>query len=123
MAGGKLTTYRLMAEQTVDRVGLPLSRTAHTRIHAPPNGVSGRLPPELCRDVVRHCCRNEWAVHLDHLLVRRTSWAYYRTDRSSMAETACSWMAAELGWNEERKTAELERYMRSAGLQKAELRA
>jgi glycerol-3-phosphate dehydrogenase len=124
VAGGKLTTYRLMAEQTVDRVGeclgmrLQVSRTAHVPIPAPPDRISGVLPPALSRDVVRHCCHNEWAVHLDDLLMRRTSWSFYRRDQSTMAESACSWMAEELGWSAERKAAEMKRFMCLAGFQK-----
>jgi glycerol-3-phosphate dehydrogenase len=129
VAGGKLTTYRLMAEQTVQQVGeclgmkLPASRTAQVPIEAPPNGISGVVPPELSRDVVQHCCHNEWAVHLDDVLVRRTSWSFYRTDQTATAEQACSWMAEELGWSTETAAVELEQYMRSAGLQKAEIGA
>jgi glycerol-3-phosphate dehydrogenase len=29
---------------------------------------------------VEHYCTNEWAVHLDDVMVRRTSWHYYHRD-------------------------------------------
>ena len=131
VAGGKLTTYRLMAEQTVDRIGqclglrLPASLTDSLPIEQPPNGISGLIPPDFNRGVVRHCCMNEWAIHLDDLLVRRTSWSYYRTDHASIAAQTCAWMAEEFGWTVQRRNDELERYRRVAALQRpvAELHA
>ncbi|MEN6535598.1 MAG: glycerol-3-phosphate dehydrogenase/oxidase, partial [Bryobacteraceae bacterium] len=115
VAGGKLTTYRLMAEQVVDRIGRYLTRTlAPSRTSQVPltEGVagvqySGILPPPVEAAVVRHCCRNEWARRLDDFLVRRTSWHYYYPSQSGIAEEASRWMAAELGWNEEQRLAEL----------------
>ena len=90
VAGGKLTTYRLMAEQTVDQIvnwlkrlnGLhrevAVCRTADEPLlpAADVAGVSGILPPEFSRRAVEHYCANEWAVHLDDVMVRRTSWHY-----------------------------------------------
>ena len=118
VAGGKLTTYRLMAEQAVDRLGAflrpepPRSRTAHSTITAAPG--SGILPPPFTRDVVRQCCRDEWAVQLDDVLLRRTSWHFYHPNQRERAEIVCEWMAEELGWNTERKRCERERYFRVA---------
>lgn len=115
VAGGKLTTYRLMAEQVVDRVSHHLgsktkpSETATTPLTSDP-GYSGILPPPLSAEVVQHCCRNEWARHLDDLLVRRTSWHYYHHPDDHAAEKASQWMAAELGWNEQHRGEELDRY-------------
>lgn len=118
VAGGKLTTYRLMAEQVVDRIGryfarpLPASRTAHTLIAEDAEAMrySSVLPPPVERGVVEHCCRYEWANHLDDLLLRRTSWHFYYPDESDVAERASCWMAREANWSEERRLAELERY-------------
>ena len=118
VAGGKLTTYRLMAEQTVDQVGRflnpkpPRSRTAHSPLAAPPG--SGILPPPFEFEVVRQCCREESAVHLDDVLLRRTSWHFYHPNHAELAGAVCEWMAAELGWNSERKHSERERYFRVA---------
>jgi glycerol-3-phosphate dehydrogenase len=66
VAGGKLTTYRSMAEQTVDRISrwmglrLPPGRTAELLIGG--GSGSGVLPPKMEPAVVRECCRQEWAV-------------------------------------------------------------
>jgi len=114
VAGGKLTTYRLMAEQTVDHVAramgrsLPSSRTAQTPLAFAP--WSGVLPPAVGPEVVAACCRREWAIHLDDVLVRRTSWHYYHRNRARIAEDCARWMAAELGWTAGQISAELERY-------------
>lgn len=133
VAGGKLTTYRLMGEQTVDQVVrwlregdggktkfgacrtaaeplLPVAETA---------GVSGILPPELSRRAVEHYVRNEWAMHLDDVMLRRTSWHYYRTDGPELAEAVAGWMGELLGWPPERRAAEIQRCALAAGRRSA----
>jgi glycerol-3-phosphate dehydrogenase len=115
VAGGKLTTYRRMAEETVDAAGKRIGRaaapcrTADAPLLAPEDarGISGILPPEVCPAVVHGACREEWAVHLDDLMVRRTSWHHYRTDRGAVAEHAAVWMGEALGWTAERQQEEL----------------
>lgn len=118
VAGGKLTTYRLMAEQTVDRL------LTHMRRKAPPcrtaiepllpaadtKGISAMLPPDVTREAVAHYCRNEWAVHLADVMVRRTSWHHYRHDRLATAQQVAGWMAELLGWDDERHARELDAY-------------
>lgn len=114
VAGGKLTTYRLMAEQTVDQVGrflkagLPKSRTAEVPLARP--AISGVLPPPVSRDAVEECCRAEWAVHLDDVLIRRTSWHYYHANQAEIAGQVAGWMGDILGWDDNRRAAELARY-------------
>jgi len=117
VAGGKLTTYRLMAEQTVDKVvarlGLafsecttaeePLLSREETRL------MSGILPPEFSRAAVEHACAHEWAVHLDDVMVRRTGWHQYYRD-AIKAGTVAGWMAELLRWPEAVRAAELKRY-------------
>ncbi len=119
VVGGKLTTYRLMAEQTVDRVVRRLHRptvpsTTARQVLVPADetaGVSGILPPPLSREAVAHYCRNEWAVHLDDVMIRRTSWHYYLPDAAQMAHSVAQWMAEILDWTEQRRTEEVERYL------------
>jgi glycerol-3-phosphate dehydrogenase len=118
VAGGKLTTYRLMAEQTVDgivrelKVSAPPCRTAHEPLlpHAEIAGVSGILPSEFSRRSVEHYCAREWAVHLDDVMVRRTSWHYYFRDAAKKAERVADWMGELLGWSAEHRSVELQRY-------------
>lgn len=134
VAGGKLTTYRLMAEQTVDQIvksarkssaALPSiapCRTADELLlpASETQNISGILPPELCRRVVEHYCANEWAVHLDDVMVRRTSWHYYHRDAALKAEHVAHWMGEFLGWTNEQRAAELLRYRTVAGCPPAE---
>ncbi len=119
IAGGKLTTYRLIAEQAVDRLVRQLGcqadpcRTADEPLLEPrrPNPCGGVLPPPITAEVVEHCCRREWVVSLEDLMVRRTSWHYYHADSMSVARQAAGWMAPLLGWDDNRVRAELTRYL------------
>ena len=119
VAGGKLTTYRLMAEQTVNRIlksgtGTPQpSRTARESL-LPPEEIcgSGILPPPVSREMVEHFCRNEWAVHLDDVMIRRSSWQYYHRHAGDLARQVATWMAELLGWDEPTIRSERDRYER-----------
>ncbi|HWQ91858.1 MAG TPA: glycerol-3-phosphate dehydrogenase/oxidase [Clostridia bacterium] len=126
VAGGKLTTYRLMAEQTVDQLaqalrpvkpGIQPCRTAQEPLLpvSEVEGISGILPPEFSRRTVEHCVGREWAAHLDDVMVRRTSWHYYYRDNWLKAEKTADWMAELLDWPAEVRQAELERYARRTG--------
>ena len=129
VAGGKLTTHRLMAEQAVDRIvkslnqagESPLSaaacRTAEEplRLAGEAQNVSGILPPEFCRRVVEQCCAQEWVVHLDDVMVRRTGWQRYHRDADAKAEQVAGWMAELFGWTDAQRAAELARYQAEVG--------
>lgn len=118
VAGGKLTTYRLIAEQVVDRLlrhlghKAPPCRTAAEPLLEPEavEGRSGILPPEVCAGVVEHYCENEWAVHLDDVMLRRTSWHYYHANPGDIAGKVAGWMAEVFGWDQTRQESELARY-------------
>jgi glycerol-3-phosphate dehydrogenase len=117
VAGGKLTTYRLMAEQTVDRICEHLGgdwkpcRTASTPLRTEGgDGFSSVLPPDFGRRAVEYYCRHEWVVHLDDLLLRRTSWHFYEKNAHRLARQAAQWMAEQLEWDAGRMEQELRRY-------------
>ncbi len=127
VAGGKLTTYRLMAEETVDQIvrhlerGEPGRNFSDCRTADEPllpgdqaDSVSGIVPPKVSAKAVEHFCTREWAVHLDDVMVRRTSWHYYLPHASEVAEEVAEWMSGILGWSGEGKSAELERYAESS---------
>ncbi|MBN2505150.1 MAG: glycerol-3-phosphate dehydrogenase/oxidase [Verrucomicrobia bacterium] len=128
VAGGKLTTYRRMAEQTIDAIARWLSRNyprapqvAPCRTAGQPllpaaetAGVSGIEPPPCTRDVVEHYCAREWAVHVEDVMVRRASWQQYCPDARQRAERVADWMGPRLRWTPEIRAAELQRY-RNAG--------
>jgi glycerol-3-phosphate dehydrogenase len=50
-------------------------------------------------------------VHLDDVMVRRTSWHYYLKDATAKARQVADWMAEPLGWSADTHRAELERYV------------
>lgn len=118
VTGGKLTTYRLMAEETVDsivrllKIAVSPCQTASQLLlpEADVRQVSGILPPAVEREIVKHFCRQEWATHLDDVMVRRTSWRYYHGDHVAVAEQVADWMKDALGWDEGRTREELARY-------------
>lgn len=126
VAGGKLTTYRLMAEQAVDRIVAARgdarrfgpSRTASEPLlpASQTQNCSGILPPEFSRRLVEHYCANEWAVHLDDVMIRRTSWHYYHSDALEKASHVGNWMGELLGWTDPQRQAELQRYQALTGL-------
>jgi glycerol-3-phosphate dehydrogenase len=132
LAGGKLTTYRLMAEESVDQVVRWLKSSDGQRQDFSPchtadepllpatetAGVSGILPPSLDRTIVEHFCGREWAVHLDDVMVRRSGWHYYLPDARNRAKQVADWMADTLGWTSETRAAELAAYERLSGKSK-----
>ncbi|HOX58072.1 MAG TPA: glycerol-3-phosphate dehydrogenase/oxidase [Candidatus Paceibacterota bacterium] len=132
VAGGKLTTYRHMGEQTVDQIVRKLKqlkgsngavgacRTAQEPLLPPSEtaGVSAIAPPPFSRAPVEHYVNREWAVHLDDVMVRRTSWHWFYRDAAGKAREVAEWMGELLGWSGETRKAELERYARMTGQQK-----
>lgn len=121
VAGGKLTTYRLMAEQTVDKIigelkasnvlnrNISPCRTAAEPLLPLPPRFSGILPPEFCRQAVQHFCANEWAVHLDDVMVRRAGWYHYFNNARERAMEAAEWMGECLGWSQSVRSEEIAR--------------
>ena len=118
ITGGKLTTYRLMAEEAVNAIarytGVKESRCRTSQLSLLKGiavaNMSGILPPPISPDVVRHCSQHEWARHVDDVMIRRTSWRYYHHDHDALAEQVARWMAVELGWSSDHVRSELARY-------------
>ena len=102
VAGGKLTTYRLMAEQAVNRlvkyldVDAPPCRTADEALLTPGDEehFSGILPPPVSREVVGHYCVNEWALHVDDVITRRAGWRYVAEDVAGLEKQVGQWMSS-----------------------------
>jgi glycerol-3-phosphate dehydrogenase len=123
VTGGKLTTYRLMAEETVDAVakhlGIKVARsktaTAPLLEGAKGDSLSGILPPPVSQTAVEYYCREEAARHLDDVMIRRTSWRHYHHNHLELATNVARWMGDALGWNHEEQERELERYRRLTG--------
>jgi glycerol-3-phosphate dehydrogenase len=124
VTGGKLTTYRLMAEETVSAIakflqaGTAKCETARKPLLEPSatSGISGIVPPPVSETLVKHFCRDEWVRRLDDLMIRRTSWRHYRHDHMEVAGLAAKWMAVELGWDEARMQSEIAAYRKHVGM-------
>ena len=118
VAGGKLTTYRLMAEQAVDQIIAHLGKDAPACSTAArpilEDGLTSKfsavVPPEPSAAAVEQYCRHEWAMHLDDVMIRRSGWNYYYRNRDQIAVMVAEQMAAILGWDSARREQELERY-------------
>jgi glycerol-3-phosphate dehydrogenase len=83
-------------------------------------GVSGILPPEFSRKAVEHYVTGEWAVHLDDVMVRRTSWHYYFTDAAAKSRQVALWMGEQFRWTDAQLAAEIARYDQIGSLSKSE---
>jgi glycerol-3-phosphate dehydrogenase len=122
IAGGKLTTYRLMSEQAVDKIVKHLGakaqpcRTAEETLLRPEDAsaFSGILPAPFTREAVEHYVRHEWARKLEDVLVRRSGWYYYQKWSSATVEQVAGWMADAAGWSPDRKRAEIEAFSAQA---------
>ncbi|MDR1818493.1 MAG: glycerol-3-phosphate dehydrogenase/oxidase [Puniceicoccales bacterium] len=114
IAGGKLTTYRLMAEQAVDKIARFLETTGGgvgggakfrpCRTAAEPllpagdpavaAGYTGIVPPPVTPEAVRHYVANEWALTVEDIVVRRAGWLHYHRDFSAHEPEIARWLAA-----------------------------
>ncbi len=122
IAGGKLTTYRLMSEQAVNQIVRHLGtaaqpcRTAEetllTAAQATP--FSGILPAPWSREAVEHYVRHEWAEKLEDILLRRSGWHYYHRASASTLEQVAGWMADAAGWPPDRRRTEIDACRASA---------
>jgi glycerol-3-phosphate dehydrogenase len=108
--GGKWTTYRRMAEKTIDEVqrslGLPPGGcvTRGTRLVSAPRAHSFRAQ-------VRHAVRHELALTLEDVLARRMGlelWDWRTAARA--ARVTAHLMARELGWPRSETEAAADRY-------------
>jgi glycerol-3-phosphate dehydrogenase len=125
IAGGKLTTYRLMAEQAVDQIVKKLKvnakacRTAIEPILSTDevNEFSGIKPAPFTREAVEHFVANEWAIHLDDVLVRRSGWCYYDRFNQEAIQQVAQWMADVSNWSTDRFNAEISKAQSFEGYQ------
>ena len=121
VAGGKLTTYRLMAEQTVDSLVSHLRRSAkpcrtaqEPLLPADEARYSGILPAPFTSEAVAHYVQREWAISLTDVMVRRSGWHYYHADAAARAETVAGWMAGLAGWSAAETRSQLGAYLASS---------
>jgi glycerol-3-phosphate dehydrogenase len=118
IAGGKLTTYRLMAEQSVDQIVRHLRanaqpcRTALEPLLRPEDVTpfSDILPAPCTREAVAHYVEHEWAQKLEDVLLRRSGWHYYQRWSAASLEQVAGWMADVAGWRPPQRSAEIEAF-------------
>jgi glycerol-3-phosphate dehydrogenase len=118
IAGGKLTTYRLMAEQAVDQIVQHLGAKAQPcRTAAEPllsgaeaTAYSGILPAPCTREAVHHYVRHEWARRLEDVLLRRSGWHYYHRFSQRRIDEIAGWMAEATGWTPTEMSTEVEAF-------------
>ena len=120
VTGGKLTTYRIMAEEVVDQLVRSLNaksgrcQTAdEALLPEEETKFSGIVPGERSLQAVQHYCENEWAVHLDDVMLRRTSWRHSMPKHEEVARQVAEWMATILDWDESALADELAIYQRT----------
>jgi glycerol-3-phosphate dehydrogenase len=120
ITGGKLTTYRIMARQTVDAVQELLG----ARPNRAPTGDTPLPPPKdaprhsdaipglpLRWSELRRAIDQEFACTLGDLLIRRTKHAFEsRGNARGMARQLLEVVSPLFGWDEARQAKEIERY-------------
>jgi glycerol-3-phosphate dehydrogenase len=138
IAGGKYTTYRVMAADLVDAAcrelvaaapsvtrDVPLIATREAELRAlierrpalrePLEGGGGHRAAEVV-----HACTHEGALRLEDLLERRTRLALTAPDRGlAAAAPAAALMAGPLGWSPDRVRREVESWRARVAAQRA----
>jgi glycerol-3-phosphate dehydrogenase len=130
IAGGKYTTYRVMARDAVDAAGRDLGGIAASRTQEVPlidgggevaalaaadPALAAPLPGggrHLAAEAV-HACTHQGALDLDDILSRRMRVAIEVPDRGRAAASAAAPLVAPvLGWSDARAADEVARYAR-----------
>lgn len=113
VVGGKLTTARAMAQEVISRVRsrLPAATKRGQKENLVILEESGGASAVVDGIEVLRIVREEMALHLDDVLVRRTRTFYERPDQGwRLSEFLANGMAAELHWDAARRDAEVARY-------------
>jgi len=120
VVGGKITAYRDIAEEVVDRVAGKgtRSRTAEVTLPGAGTGAARTVTSALCRhdpttaeDIAR-AVRDEWAMTIGDALLRRTTLGLAPCQGLDCLEGVADHMARLLGWDATRRAAEIAAYRR-----------
>ena len=121
IAGGKYTTYRLIAAQTVDAALEILNakatpcRTAEVplpnRRPAPTGEKISDSPSVFASDII-HACQHELALTLADVMRRRTQLALSRNGGAETAARVARLMAPLLDWSADEERAQIGRYLK-----------
>ena len=98
IAGGKYTTFRLVAQQVVDQLTPRPCQTVNTP-----------WPVRSVPDVAT-ACAEEMALTVSDYMRRRTDLALSRGGGMATAERVAREMAGQLGWTEEHRQLSLAEY-------------
>ena len=110
IVGGKYTTYRVIAQQTVDAayrlLNAPVKpcRTAEVLLpdhRPPPSGEVLSDAPEVHASDIAHACEHEMVVTLGDVMRRRTSLALSRSGGPETALLVARLMAPMMNWSAE----------------------
>jgi glycerol-3-phosphate dehydrogenase len=71
---------------------------------------SGIVPGSRTAAAVDHYVRNEWAIHLDDILIRRSGWSTYDQLDDDAVEQIANWMATSASWSKTRRDTEIADY-------------
>jgi len=129
IAGGKYTTYRVMARDAVDAAARDLGGVAPSRTHEVPLvDAAGEVDALAAADAALarpiagtrhraadavHACTHEGALDLDDVLTRRLRVSIEVPDRGRAAAAALApLVGSALGWSDARAADELARYLR-----------
>jgi len=129
IAGGKYTTYRVMARDAVDAAARDLGGAPPSRTHEIPLvDAAGEVDELVAADAALaepvhgtrhraadaiHACTHEGALDLDDVLTRRLRVSIEVPDRGRAAAAAIApLVASALGWSDARAADELARYVR-----------
>ncbi len=119
IVGGKYTTFRAIAQQTVDAAVKILKATARpcqtAEVPLPnrrpaPAGEKISDSPTVCASDIIHACKQEMAITLSDVMRRRTRLALSRAGGPEIALQVAHVMAPLLGWNPDEERAQFERY-------------
>ncbi len=116
LVGGKWTSFRAFSEQATDKAlaFLGIQRKAGTqdlrigqgrdiRLHLATDFTQGEIPAMADQEKI---------IHLDDLLLRRTLLAYLGQLDRPLVDRMAGWLAHALGWTQDQKEAEIQRFER-----------
>jgi glycerol-3-phosphate dehydrogenase len=121
IAGGKFTTYRLIAQQTVDAIlGILKMRTEPCRTAKVPLPSRRPVPagekitdsPTVFASDIVYACEHEMAVTLSDMMRRRTQLALSRNGGAETAGHVARLMAPLLHWNADEERMQIDRYLK-----------
>ncbi|MBI2609519.1 MAG: glycerol-3-phosphate dehydrogenase/oxidase [Deltaproteobacteria bacterium] len=117
IAGGKLTTYRKMAEEVVDLFSKEKCKTAEVVIEGQSPFPKSDYTEEEINIFLKEALHHEMTLTLCDFMQRRTPFFLTSKDQGlEIAEKVLPLMAAQLGWSETRKEQELQTYLKEIAL-------